>query len=113
MLKKEVLDHIHKYVHPFRITNGQSLHLKDIDPADTCGIKLDKGEAAELLSEGTAHLAEEQEMLYAQDRWSGKDSTIKHVMSGVIQAALVRGARSRLPVALCQMPARTRSHRHF
>ena len=94
MLKKEVLDHIHKYVHPFRITNGQSFHLKDIDPADTCGIKLDKGEAAELLSEGTAHLAEEQEMLYAQDRWSlllvfqamdaaGKDSTIKHVMSGV------------------------------
>jgi len=66
----------------------------DIDPADTCGVKLDKGEAAELLSEGTAHLAEEQEMLYAQDRWSlllvfqamdaaGKDSTIKHVMSGV------------------------------
>ena len=94
MLKKEVLDHIHKYVHPFRITNGQSFHLEDIDPADTCGIKLDKGEAAELLSEGTAHLAEEQEMLYAQDRWSlllvfqamdaaGKDSTIKHVMSGV------------------------------
>ena len=94
MLKKEVFDHIHKYVHPFRIRTGQSFHLKDIDPADTCGIKLDKGEAAELLSEGTAHLAEEQEMLYAQDRWSlllvfqamdaaGKDSTIKHVMSGV------------------------------
>jgi PPK2 family polyphosphate:nucleotide phosphotransferase len=94
MLKKEVRDHIRKYVHPFRITNGQGFHLKDIDPADTCGVKLDKGEAAELLSEGTAHLAEEQEMLYAQDRWSlllvfqamdaaGKDSTIKHVMSGV------------------------------
>jgi PPK2 family polyphosphate:nucleotide phosphotransferase len=94
MLKKEVRDHIRKYVHPFRITNGQGFQLKDIDPADTCGVKLDKGEAAELLSEGTAHLAEEQEMLYAQDRWSllllfqamdaaGKDSTIKHVMSGV------------------------------
>ena len=94
MLKKEVRDHIRKYVHPFRITNGQGFYLKDIDPADTCGVKLDKGEAAELLSEGTAHLAEEQEMLYAQDRWSlllvfqamdaaGKDSTIKHVMSGV------------------------------
>jgi PPK2 family polyphosphate:nucleotide phosphotransferase len=55
---------------------------------------LDKGEAAELLQRGTAWLAEEQDMLYAQDRWSlllvfqamdaaGKDSTIKHVMSGV------------------------------
>ena len=43
---------------------------------------------------GTEWLAEEQDMLYAQDRWSlllvfqamdaaGKDSTIKHVMSGV------------------------------
>jgi hypothetical protein len=74
MLKKEVRDHIRKYVHPFRITNGQGFHLKDIDPADTCGVKLDKGEAAELLSEGTAHLAEEQEMLYAQDRWSLRSS---------------------------------------
>src|SRR5262245_23689362 len=94
MLKKEVRDHIRKYVHPFCITNGHGFHLKDIDPADTCGLKLEKSEAAELLSEGTAYLAEEQEMLYAQDRWSlllvlqamdaaGKDSTIKHVMSGV------------------------------
>jgi polyphosphate kinase 2 (PPK2 family) len=94
MLRKEVRNHIRKYVHPFCITNKRGFHLKDIDPADTCGLKLDKGEAAELLSEGTAHLAEEQEMLYAQDRWSlllvfqamdaaGKDSTIKHVMSGV------------------------------
>ena len=55
---------------------------------------MDKGEAAELLQRGTAWLAEEQDMLYAQDRWSlllvfqamdaaGKDGTIKHVMSGV------------------------------
>jgi PPK2 family polyphosphate:nucleotide phosphotransferase len=55
---------------------------------------LDKGEAADLLQQGTAWLAEEQDMLHAQDRWSlllvfqamdaaGKDSTIKHVMSGV------------------------------
>jgi PPK2 family polyphosphate:nucleotide phosphotransferase len=94
MLRKEVRNHIRKYVHPFCITNKRGFHLKDIDPADTCGLKLDKGESAELLSEGTAHLAEMQEMLYAQDRWSlllvfqamdaaGKDSTIKHVMSGV------------------------------
>src|SRR5262245_23689361 len=31
----------------------------------------------------------------------------------LLQAALIRGTRSRLPVALRQMPARTRSHWHF
>jgi PPK2 family polyphosphate:nucleotide phosphotransferase len=47
-----------------------------------------------MLQRGNEWLAEEQEMLYAQDRWSvllifqamdaaGKDGTIKHVMSGV------------------------------
>jgi len=94
MLNKEVRDQIRKYVHPFCITKGQGFQLKDFDPADTCGVKLDKDEAAELLNQGTAWLAQEQEMLYAQDRWSllivfqamdaaGKDSTIKHVMSGI------------------------------
>src|SRR5215510_13805146 len=94
MLKKEVLDRIQKYVHPFRITKGKDFQLKDHDPADTCGLKLDKGEAAELLEKGTEWLSQEQDMLYAQDRWSlllvfqamdaaGKDGTIKHVMSGV------------------------------
>jgi len=68
--------------------------LKDFDPADTCGLTMGKGEAAELLQRGTEWLAEEQDMLYAQNRWSlllvfqamdaaGKDGTIKHVMSGV------------------------------
>jgi PPK2 family polyphosphate:nucleotide phosphotransferase len=94
MLNKEVRDQIRKYVHPFRIAEGQGFQLKDFDPADTCGVKLDKDEAAELLNQGTAWLAQEQEMLYAQDRWSlllvfqamdaaGKDGTIKHVMSGI------------------------------
>jgi polyphosphate kinase 2 (PPK2 family) len=93
-MKKEMLDRIQKYVHPFRITKGKGFRLKDFDPGDTCGLGLDKGEAAELLARGTEWLAEEQEMLYAQDRWSlllvfqamdaaGKDGTIKHVMSGV------------------------------
>ena len=94
MLKKEILDQIPKYVHPFRITDGKGFQLKDFDPGDTRGLKLDKGEAAELLSQGTEWLAEEQDMLYAQNRWSlllvfqamdaaGKDGAIKHVMSGV------------------------------
>jgi PPK2 family polyphosphate:nucleotide phosphotransferase len=94
MPRKEILDRIRKYVDPFRITKGKGFQLKDFDPGDTCGLKLDKGDAAELLQRGTAWLAEEQDMLYAQNRWSlllvfqaldaaGKDSTIKHVMSGV------------------------------
>ncbi len=94
MARQEILDRIQKYVHPFRVTKGKGFQLKDFDPGDTRGLKLDKGEAAGLLQAGTAWLAEEQDMLYAQNRWSlllvfqamdaaGKDSTIKHVMSGV------------------------------
>jgi len=94
MPRKEILDRIQKYIQPFRITKGKSFQLKYYDPADTCGLQLDKGEASELLQRGSEWLAQEQDMLYAQDRWSllllfqamdaaGKDSTIKHVMSGV------------------------------
>jgi PPK2 family polyphosphate:nucleotide phosphotransferase len=94
MREKEVLRRIRKYVDPYRITKGKGFRLKHFDPADTAGLQMDKSEARELLQRGTAWLAEEQNMLYAQDRWSlllvfqamdaaGKDSTIKHVMSGV------------------------------
>jgi PPK2 family polyphosphate:nucleotide phosphotransferase len=94
MPRKEILDRTQEYTRPFRITKGEGFKLKNFDPGDTCGLKLDKREASELLQEGTRWLAEEQAMLYAQDRWSlllifqamdaaGKDSTIKHVMSGV------------------------------
>jgi PPK2 family polyphosphate:nucleotide phosphotransferase len=94
MPRKEILDRIEKYVDPFRITKGKGFKLADFDPGDTRGLRLDKGEAAELLQRGTEWLAEEQDMLYAQNRWSlllvfqamdaaGKDGTIKHVMSGV------------------------------
>ena len=94
MPRKEVLDRIQKYVHPFRVTDGKGFRLKDFDAGDTRGLKMDKGEAAGLLQRGTEWLAEEQDMLYAQNRWSlllvfqamdaaGKDGTIKHVMSGV------------------------------
>jgi PPK2 family polyphosphate:nucleotide phosphotransferase len=93
MPRKEILDRIQKYIQPFLITKGKGFQLKNFDPGDTCGLK-DKGEASELLRQGTEWLAQEQDMLYAQDRWSlllvfqamdaaGKDSTIKHVMSGV------------------------------
>jgi len=94
MPRKEILDRIQKYIQPFRITKGKGFQLKNCDPGDTCGLKLGKGEASELLQQTTEWLAQEQDLLYAQDRWSlllvfqamdaaGKDSTIKHVMSGV------------------------------
>src|SRR5215475_12839709 len=94
MARREILDRIQKYVDPFRVTKGKGFRLNSVDPEDTCGLQLGKGEAAELLTRGTQWLAEEQDMLYAQDSWAvllifqamdaaGKDGTIKHVMSGV------------------------------
>jgi PPK2 family polyphosphate:nucleotide phosphotransferase len=95
VLRKEILEPaFDQYVDPFRIVKGKGFRLKNFDPGDTCGLTLDKRDAAELLELGTKWLAEVQDMLYAQDRWSlllvfqamdaaGKDSTIKHVMSGV------------------------------
>jgi PPK2 family polyphosphate:nucleotide phosphotransferase len=94
MPRKEILDRIEKYLDPFRITKGRHFKLNDFDPGDTCGLGLDKGAASDLLQSSTVWLAEEQDMLYAQKRWSlllvlqamdaaGKDGTIKHVMSGV------------------------------
>jgi PPK2 family polyphosphate:nucleotide phosphotransferase len=94
MPRKEIIDRIEKYVQPCRIRKGDGFNLRDFDPGDTCGLELDKGEARDLLQSGTVWLAEEQDMLYAQNRWSlllvfqgmdaaGKDGTIKHVMSGV------------------------------
>ena len=81
-------------VDPFRVTDGEGFRLKDFDPGSTCDLRLDKGDAALLLQRGIAWLAEAQEILYAQGNRSlllvfqamdaaGKDSTIKHVMSGV------------------------------
>jgi PPK2 family polyphosphate:nucleotide phosphotransferase len=94
MPRNEILDRTHKYVQRFCVTKGKGFRLKYYDPADTCGLEIGKGEASELLQQGTEWLAQEQDVLYAQDRWSlllvfqamdaaGKDSTIKHVMSGV------------------------------
>ncbi|MBZ5697757.1 MAG: polyphosphate kinase 2 family protein [Acidobacteriia bacterium] len=82
-----------EFAKPFRVADGANFHLKDFDPEDTLGLK-SKEHAQETLERGIARLSELQEKLYAQDRWgillilqamdaAGKDSTIKHVMSGV------------------------------
>ncbi len=91
---REKIKQLAGWIDPYRVTDGAKFHLKKIDPADTRGLKADKGEAAERLSAGVQWLAAEQDKLYAQDRRSlllifqamdaaGKDSTIKHVMTGV------------------------------
>jgi PPK2 family polyphosphate:nucleotide phosphotransferase len=78
----------------YRVTDGKGFKLKHHDPADTAGHLLSKKQAGDLLQNGVTRLADLQEKLYAQDRWSmlcafqamdaaGKDGTIKHVMSGV------------------------------
>ncbi len=83
-----------KVLERFRVTTGKGFRLKDYGPGDTAGIDLEKDHAAELLQQGVDRLAELQDMLYAQDRWSvlcifqamdaaGKDGAIKHVFSGV------------------------------
>jgi PPK2 family polyphosphate:nucleotide phosphotransferase len=95
MLDKSTRKRIEELVEPYRITRGKDFRLKDVDPGDTHGIASEqRSEAKELLTRGTEWLADAQDRLYAQDRWSvllilqamdaaGKDSTIEHVMSGV------------------------------
>ncbi len=80
---------------PYRITRGKKFRLKDFDPDDTGPLKdEDKPRAQQALQAGKVALAALQDKLYAQDRWSvllvfqamdaaGKDSAIKHVMSGI------------------------------
>src|SRR4051794_511038 len=83
-----------KTLHRFRIDKPDKFRLGDYDPADTCGLDLEKAEAKAMLASGVERLAALQEKLYAQNRWAvltifqamdaaGKDSAIKHVMSGV------------------------------
>ena len=95
MKTKELIKKAGKIAEPFRVTKGGKFRLKDCDPGDTLWLKKEqKDEAKEVLQEGIEVLAELQDKLYAQDRWSvllvfqamdaaGKDGAIKHVMSGL------------------------------
>ncbi|MEJ2374783.1 MAG: polyphosphate kinase 2 family protein [Pseudolabrys sp.] len=85
------LEHLAKR---FRIDRAAKFRLADHDPADVCGLTIDKAEAKVMLEEGIERLSNLQERLYASDRWSvlivlqamdaaGKDSVIKHVMTGL------------------------------
>ena len=77
-----------------RVEKPHRFRLADCDPAESFGLAIDKDEIKAMLADGIARLAALQERLYAQDRWAvliilqgmdaaGKDSVIKHVMSGI------------------------------
>jgi PPK2 family polyphosphate:nucleotide phosphotransferase len=95
MEMKEVIKSGKTLAKPFCVKNGSDFRLKDFDPADTLDFRSeDKPRAKEALADGVAALAELQTMLYARNTWAllvifqamdaaGKDSAIKHVMSGV------------------------------
>ncbi len=95
MKTREVIEAAQRFSKPYRIGNGKKFRLTDVDPRDTGELKSeDKPRAKEALQSGVQTLAELQDVLYAQDRWSvllifqamdaaGKDGAIKHVMSGV------------------------------
>ncbi len=78
----------------FRIDNPDKFRLSACDPAECYGLTADKGDAKAMLAEGVEQLTGLQERLYASDSWSvliilqamdaaGKDSVIKHVMTGL------------------------------
>ena len=89
---------VQKFIDSCRIKPGTTVRLKDHDPSWQGSSKWSKKErkdyARDVLAKDLAALAESQELLYAADSWAvllifqamdaaGKDSTIKHVMSGV------------------------------
>jgi PPK2 family polyphosphate:nucleotide phosphotransferase len=92
---KETRKRIAGFIEPYEVTKGKKFRLEDVNPGDTAGYGSEaKPRARELLQQGIGMLSELQERLYAQSRWAmllifqamdaaGKDSAIKHVMSGV------------------------------
>ena len=79
---------------PFVVTDGRHFRLRRMDPRGPSHLSLSKEEAAAQLPDAVARLAALQENLYAHSRWgvllifqamdaAGKDSVIKHVLSGV------------------------------
>ena len=78
----------------YRVTSGNGFRLKDFDPTDTAGHLLTKAQADAIVAQDVQRLVTLHDKLYAQNEWAvlcvlqamdaaGKDSTIKHVMSGL------------------------------
>jgi PPK2 family polyphosphate:nucleotide phosphotransferase len=85
---------VHDLVEPLRVSPGALVELgKDYDPGQTDGV-ITRAEAGTRMAEGLGLLVDYQDKLAAQSAFgvlvvlqgldaAGKDSTIKHVMSGV------------------------------
>jgi polyphosphate kinase 2 (PPK2 family) len=80
------------FITPFRFDGSGAFHLKSYKTDEKGG--LDKHSAEKILEANRKRLAEFQERLYAQDRWSllvilqgmdasGKDSAINSIFTGV------------------------------
>jgi PPK2 family polyphosphate:nucleotide phosphotransferase len=83
---------LERFIAPHRIDGSTRFHLRSQKTDEKGG--LDKDEAETILEANRRRLADYQERLYAQDRWSvlvilqgmdaaGKDSTIKHIFEDV------------------------------
>jgi PPK2 family polyphosphate:nucleotide phosphotransferase len=95
----------------FRIKPGHAVRLADRDAAWTDGFK-DKDDALDALRENVARMSELQNLLYAERKHallivlqgmdaSGKDGTIRHVMSGLNpQSCYVRSFKQPTPEEL-------------
>ena len=77
-----------------RVTSGKGFRLKHHDPADTGGRLMTRSAAEDMVAKDVERLSSLHDRLYARNEWAmlcvfqamdagGKDSTIKHVMTGV------------------------------
>ena len=77
-----------------RVTSGKGFRLKHHDPADTGGRLVTQSAAEDIVAQDVQRLSSLHDRLYARNEWAmlcvfqamdagGKDSAIKHVMTGV------------------------------
>jgi PPK2 family polyphosphate:nucleotide phosphotransferase len=93
--KKELISRAKKLSKKYRVTGDKKFKLKDFPTSGDFDLgKDEKKKSEQVLQMGVEALAEMQDKLYAQDKWSllvifqamdaaGKDGAIKHVMSGI------------------------------
>ena len=124
---------IGRFVHPYRVTSGKGFRLKDHDPRDTARLKEDKKKAAGAARPGSEDargpagqalragpLGRSPGLPGDGRRGEGRDDQARHVgrepagLPGLlVQGAVRRGARPRLPLADEEVPARAGPHRHL
>jgi PPK2 family polyphosphate:nucleotide phosphotransferase len=83
-----------KIVRQCRIDKPRHFKLADYSPAETFGLSTDIEDVKSTLAEGITKLADMQQRLFANSEWAvllifqgmdaaGKDSVVKHVMTGI------------------------------